>query len=132
MIRCYDGQADSGNRTPWFPVSLFLLVFAWASIGAGWECQDATIFFTHKPSDYYGSGEYFASCPETGTPIRCYHYHRHWVCEKGETYYWDRNLESAARTACGCPLPPGVAPASPAVSENPAKRLSFDLERLSE
>lgn len=87
-----------------------------------WECADDAVPFTHKPSDYYGSGEYFATCPETGVQIRCYHYHRHWVCEKSETYYWDRNLESAARTACDCPLPDGVAPASPAVSTKPAKR----------
>jgi hypothetical protein len=114
-------QVDSGKKSPWFPVLLFLLAIAGASAAADWECRDTAVSFTHKPSDYYGPGEYFASCPESGAPIRCYHYNRHWVCEKGETYYWDRNLESAARTACGCPLPPGTAPAAPAVSHKPAE-----------
>jgi hypothetical protein len=61
--------------------------------GHAWECADDAVPFTHKPSDYYGSGEYFATCPETGVQIRCYHYHRHWVCEKGDVYFWDRNLD---------------------------------------
>lgn len=91
--------------------------------GNAWECDDKVVPFTHEPSDYYGSGEYFATCPETDVQIRCYHYHRHWVCEKEETYFWDRNLESAARIACGCSLPEGVAPASPAVSTNPDTRI---------
>ncbi len=90
--------------------------------GNAWECEDEAIPFSHKPSDYYGSGEYVATCPEVDVQIRCYHYHRHWVCEKKETYFWDRNLESAARTACDCPLPDGVAPASPAVSAKPTTR----------
>jgi hypothetical protein len=88
----------------------------------GWEC-DGGVQFTHKPSDYYGSGEYFSSCPRETTQIRCYHYHRHWVCQKGDTLYWDRNLDSAARAACGCPLQPGTVPASPAVSKNPENRI---------
>jgi hypothetical protein len=90
--------------------------------GHAWECADDAVAFAHEPSDYYGSGEYFATCPETDVQIRCYHYPRHWVCEKGDVYFWDRNLDSAARTACGCPLPDGVAPASPAVSTKPANR----------
>ncbi len=88
----------------------------------GWECEDGKIAFRHKPSDYYGSGEYLTDCPQTGARIRCYHYHRHWVCQKNEDFYWDRNLESAARSACGCPLPHGVAPASPAISKEPGSR----------
>jgi hypothetical protein len=57
------------------------------------------------------------------TDIRCYHYHRHWVCEKGEWLYWDRNLDSAARVACGCALPTGTAPSAPAVTKQPAERV---------
>ncbi|MBW2430586.1 MAG: hypothetical protein JRF56_16620 [Deltaproteobacteria bacterium] len=59
------------------------------------------------------------NCPAEGVRIRCYRYHRHWICEKGDTLYWDRNLESAARTACGCDLPSDTAPASPATSGKP-------------
>jgi hypothetical protein len=99
-----------------FPLSLSV------SPGDAWECEDESVPFTYKPSDYYGSGEYFALCPEITVQIRCYRYHRHWVCQKGTTYYWDRNLESAARTACNCHLPEGVIPASPAISKEPETR----------
>ncbi len=102
--------------------SLLVPLLIGAASGHAWECSDEAVPFTHEPSDYYGSGEYFATCPETDVQIRCYHYHRHWVCEKGDVYFWDRNLDSAARTACGCPLPDGVAPASPAESTKPANR----------
>jgi hypothetical protein len=99
---------------------LWLLLFS--SAAHAWECDIDRVPFTHRPSDYYGSGEYFATCPQSEASIRCYHYHRHWICQKNEAFYWDRNLESAARTACGCPLPQGVAPASPAISKKPATR----------
>jgi hypothetical protein len=63
------------------------------------------------------------NCPGDGVRIRCYHYHRHWVCEKGKTLYWDRRLDSAARTACGCNLPPDTMPASPATSGKPGTEI---------
>jgi len=100
----------------------FLFPFSIVAHGAQWHCDDAQVPFVHTPSDYYGPGEYRATCPQSGRSIRCYHYHRHWVCQKGDTFYWDRNLASAARTACGCPLPRGTAPSSPAVSKNPPTR----------
>jgi hypothetical protein len=93
---------------------LLLLIGSLSDIALAGDCRE--IVFEHKPSDYYGSGEYFMTCPGEGDRIRCYHYHRHWVCEKGDTLYWDRRLESAARTACGCNLPSDTAPASPATS----------------
>ncbi|MEW5724187.1 MAG: hypothetical protein AB1896_13845 [Thermodesulfobacteriota bacterium] len=62
-------------------------------------------------------------CPEDGAPIRCHKYHWHWVCRKGDTLYWDRRLDTAARAACGCPPLPGVAPATPAVSGPPHEGL---------
>lgn len=102
----------------WFLFPLFLSV---PPVDA-WECEDDSVSFTHRPSDYYGSGAYLAVCPKIDVQIRCYHYHRHWVCQKEETFYWDRNLASAARTACDCPLPEGVAPSSPAVSIEPETR----------
>jgi hypothetical protein len=92
-------------------------------LAGGWRCQDPAVAFRHEPSDYYGSGQYFTQCPDNGQEIRCYHYHRHWVCEKENTLYWDRNLESAARAACSCPLPPDTQPAAPAVTEKPVKRI---------
>jgi len=76
------------------------------------------LVFEYKPPAYYGYGEYFAECPD-GARIRCYHYHWDWICEKGETLYWDRRLEAAAHAACGCPMPEGVAPASPFTSGRP-------------
>jgi len=87
-----------------------------------WECNDEKIIFNHVPSQYYGSGQYFSDCPDKNECIRCYQYHRHWICEKNETYYWDRNLESAARAACGCTFPDGVKPSAPAVSKKPKTR----------
>jgi hypothetical protein len=106
-----------------FPIRVLLLgLLLFSSVAYAWECDSNRIPFTHRPSDYYGSGEYFATCPQDDTPIRCYHYHRHWICQKNETFYWDRNRESAARTACGCSLLQGVAPASPAISKEPSTR----------
>ena len=90
-------------------VGCSLLLFSVALPANAWQCDDARVSFEHHPSDYYGDGEYLSQCPDDETPIRCYHYHRHWICEKGDQYYWDRNLESAARAACGCTLPDGVA-----------------------
>ena len=84
-----------------------------------WAADCGSLSFEHRPSTYYGSGEYFMTCPGEDIRIRCYHYHRHWVCEKGTTLYWDRRLVSAARTACGCELPNDTAPASPATSGKP-------------
>jgi hypothetical protein len=83
------------------------------------ECRNIT--FEYQPSDFYGPGDYFLICPAEQVRIRCYHYHRHWVCEKDELLYWDRRLESAARTACGCPLPPDTVPAAPATSVHPGE-----------
>jgi hypothetical protein len=91
-----------------------LLIGCYAPNGLARDC--GVVVFEYKPSDYYGPGEYFTTCPAEKIRIRCYHYHRHWVCEKGETLYWDRRLESAARTACGCSLPSNSAPSSPATS----------------
>ena len=86
-------------------------------------CPQTPFVFRHAPSDYYGAGQFFADCPKDGAPIRCYHYHRHWICEKAGTLFWDRNLETAARSACGCPPLPETLPASPAVSDNPDQRV---------
>ena len=96
---------------------LLLLISVFAGINLAEDC--GKIDFEHKPSDYYGPGDYFMTCPADGIRIRCYHYHRHWVCEKGTTLYWDRRMETAARTACGCNLPADIAPASPATSGKP-------------
>jgi hypothetical protein len=90
------------------------LITSLCSPDAAHDCRD--LHFEHIPSKYYGSGQYFMNCPDEGIRIRCYHYHRHWVCEKGQTLYWDRRLDSAARTACGCSLPNDTVPASPAIS----------------
>ena len=98
-------------------IILLLLLGSFCSFALAEDCRDLS--FEHKPSEYYGSGEYFMICPGDGIRIRCYHYHRHWVCEKGKTLYWDRRLDSAARTACGCSLPADKAPASPATSSKP-------------
>jgi hypothetical protein len=94
-----------------------LLIGSLCSFSLAEDCRDLS--FEHKPSEYYGSGEYFMTCPRDEIRIRCYHYHRHWVCENGKILYWDRRLESSARTACGCNLPPDVVPASPATSGKP-------------
>lgn len=102
-------------------VFLLALLFSLPK-GHAWECADDRVAFTHNPSDYYGSGEYLTTCPQRDETIRCYHYHRHWVCQKKAHFYWDRNLQSAARMACDCPLPEGVAPASPAISTEPDSR----------
>ena len=97
------------------------LVAILCGAGPAEDCRE--IVFEHKPSDYYGPGEYFWTCPGDSARIRCYHYHRHWVCEKGDTLYWDRRLDSAARTACGCDLPSDIAPASPATSGKPGGKI---------
>jgi hypothetical protein len=96
-------------------ICILLLIFSclFSSNVIADECLK--LKFEHRPSEYYGPGEYFATCPE-GEIIRCYHYHRHWVCEKDDILYWDRNMESAARISCNCKLPPDTAPASPAIS----------------
>jgi len=108
-------------RFYWLVLFYLLLSGVHADIGLAGDC--GKVVFEHKPSDYYGSGEYFMTCPADGIRIRCYHYHRHWVCEKADTLYWDRRLETAARTACGCSLPAGVAPASPATSKKPGVKI---------
>ena len=104
-------------RRHYFVLIPLILVAALCSPSPAADCRDLS--FEHKPSTYYGSGEYFMTCPAEDVRIRCYHYHRHWVCEKGTTLYWDRRLDTAARTACGCELPPDTAPASPATSGKP-------------
>jgi len=108
-------------RFRWLLLFYLLLTGVLANIGLAGDCGE--IVFEHKPSDYYGSGEYFMTCPAEGIRIRCYHYHRHWVCEKADTLYWDRRLETAARTACRCNLPVGIAPASPATSGKPGGKI---------
>ncbi|MCG6905649.1 MAG: hypothetical protein LJE63_03405 [Desulfobacteraceae bacterium] len=80
---------------------------------------------------YYIYPEYVAVCPRGGAGIRCYRYHWDWVCEKGDTLYWDRRLEAAAHAACGCPPPAGVASASPAVSAKPRETLFGGARELS-
>ena len=97
----------------WICYQLFIFNSLYTSNVIAGDCLK--LKFEHTPSEYYGPGEYFTSCPE-GEMVRCYHYHRHWVCEKDDILYWDRRLESAARLACNCKLPPDTAPASPAVS----------------
>jgi hypothetical protein len=127
--RCPNAECMTAENSD-FMIKIFSISFSILaatvflnSLSFGWECDDGGVEFTHKPSDYYGPGEYFSSCPRETAQIRCYHYHRHWICQKGDTLYWDRNLDSAARAACNCPLPPGTAPSSPAVSKNPEKRI---------
>jgi len=113
-----------------FLFTLFLLSFSVLSVNCfAWECKDKNIVFTHVPSIYYGSGEYFSDCPTKNDQIRCYHYHRHWICEKNETYYWDRNLESAARAACECSLPEDVRQSAPAVSKKPKTRFLETVDK---
>jgi hypothetical protein len=106
---------------------LFLLCLAivWGAAACTFSpaCPETPFVFRHEPSDYYGAGQFFAVCPAAGGTIRCYHYHRHWVCEKEGTLFWDRNLETAARSACGCPPLPETLPATPAVSGNPDQRV---------
>jgi len=109
-------------QTVFFLPEILLGILLYPFAAYAWECSDDRIPFVHKPSEYYGSGEYFATCPQGDARIRCYHYHRHWVCQKNESFYWDRNLESSARTACKCPLADGVAPASPSISKEPKSR----------
>lgn len=108
-------------------VIIAALLLPFMASGQAWECSDSRVDFDHKPSDYYGSGAYLTKCPQNGARIRCYHYHRHWVCKKKEFYYWDRNLESAARTACECSLPQDVTPSSAAVSKEPFTRFHDGL-----
>lgn len=101
------------------------LALAWgaAACTSGPACPETPFAFRHEPSDYYGAGQFFADCPAGGAGVRCYHYHRHWICEKEGSLFWDRNLETAARSACGCPPLPETLPAAPAVSGNPAQRV---------
>ena len=89
-----------------------VLVLSWATVRAG-DCD--RIVLKPEPYAYHIYPDHHAVCPD-GAPIRCYHYHWDWICEKGERLYWDRRLEAAAHAACGCPMPEGVAPASPYVS----------------
>jgi hypothetical protein len=117
-----------GLRSPYFDIALRSLVVltgfsVLAACSAVRSCPETSFAFTHQPSAYYGPGQYFSVCPTDGEPIRCHHYHRHWVCAKEGTLFWDRNLESAARSACDCPPLPGTLPAAPAVSQNPDQRV---------
>jgi hypothetical protein len=100
---------------------LFLQICNFSNSILADDCEH--IQFEHKPSEYYGPGDYFMNCSDDGVRIRCYHYHRHWICERDDTLYWDRRLESAARAACGCDLPSDTVPASPAISGRPKKEI---------
>jgi hypothetical protein len=102
-----------------FSAFLILLLCGFSNSIPAADCRNIT--FEHQPSGFYGPGDYFLTCPNEQVRIRCYHYHRHWVCEKDDLLYWDRRLESAARSACGCPLPPDTLPAAPARSGRPKK-----------
>ncbi len=106
-------------------IIMTIVVLSLAAVPAR-SCDE--IVFDHRPSDYYGSGRYLADCPDGGAAIACHHYHRHWVCVKEGIRYWDRNLTSAARAACGCPPAPGTAASSPAVSGPPAPDI-FSTEK---
>jgi hypothetical protein len=108
-----------------FSAFLILLICGCSNSIPAADCRNIT--FEHQPSDFYGPGDYFLTCPNEQVRIRCYHYHRHWVCEKDDLLYWDRRLESAARSACDCPLPPDTVPATPATSGHP-KRDIFGIE----
>jgi hypothetical protein len=93
-------------------VPVLVLILGWGPARAGDPCR---IVLTPEPYAYHIYPNHHAVCPD-GTPSRCYHYHWDWICEKGGKLYWDRRLEAAAHAACGCPMPEGVAPASPHVS----------------
>jgi hypothetical protein len=125
MINIAQSAQVVGRRDTAAMLLLLCIAVAWGatSCSSGPSCPDRLFVFRHEPSDYYGAGQFFATCPSDGEAIRCYHYHRHWICEKADTLFWDRNLESAARSACGCPPLPETLPASPAVSENPEQRV---------
>ncbi|MFH1139792.1 MAG: hypothetical protein V1816_27255 [Pseudomonadota bacterium] len=91
------------------------LFLASPAVAAAGDCADLVL--TPRPPAYHIYPDHYAVCPGAGVGIRCYHYHWDWVCEKGDKLYWDRRLEAAAHAACGCPMPEGVAPASPFVSD---------------
>jgi hypothetical protein len=81
------------------------------------DCSDLTL--TPEDHAFYIYPIHHGRCPGNETAIRCHKYHWHWVCQRGDTLYWDRRMEAAAHAACGCPMPEGVAPSSPAVSGKP-------------
>lgn len=85
------------------------------------DCADIALV----PEDfaYHIYPIHHGQCPGDGEAIRCHKYHWHWVCRKGDVLYWDRRLDTAARTACGCPPAAGAAPATPAVSPLPRDEL---------
>lgn len=97
-------------------VAFYVLLYLYTPALCG---DSGPLILEHIPSKYYGFGYYYTTCSKDGTQIRCYHYHRHWVCEKGNILYWDRRLEAAARAACGCSMPDEIVPASPAISGKP-------------
>ena len=129
MMPPVSGAARGGPYGHPFPdramrvTAIFILTVVLSGCISGFSCPETPFVFAQRPSDYYGPGQFFSRCPGDGEPIRCYHYHRHWICERGDTLYWDRNLESAARSACGCPPLPGTRPAAPAQSGNPDRRV---------
>ena len=88
------------------------LIFTLVPISQAEECCDLKL--------YNVNGDYYSICPDDDIRIHCYRYRWHWVCEKGDLLYWDRRLESAALSACGCPLPDDIAPATPAISIRPS------------
>lgn len=117
---CWSGRP---GRIHWIlPTGLWILILT-MTLGfisppqarAG-DCQNL-VLETREPA-YHIYPNHYGVCPD-GVDIRCYHYHWDWICEKGDKLYWDRNLQAAALAACGCPMTPGLAQASPFVSEKP-------------
>ena len=104
-------------------VLIFLISTLTTTARAG-DCGHLTLE-TREPA-YHIYPNHYGVCPD-GTPIRCYHYHWDWICEKGDKLYWDRNLQAAALASCGCPMPPGLAQASPFVSDKPPEDI-FDAK----
>ena len=102
----------------WLVIPLLCWSWGWSAVtpALAGDC-DSLVLETRRPA-YHIYPDHYTTCPD-GIEIRCYHYHWDWVCEKGDKLYWDRRLEAAAHAACGCPMPPGVAPAWPHVSDRP-------------
>jgi hypothetical protein len=96
------------------------LIFASVPVSQAEECHNLKLHSVN--------GDYYSICSDDNIQIHCYHYRWHWVCEKADLLYWDRRLESAALSACGCPLPDDIAPATPAISIRP----SGDIQTVNE
>ena len=111
--RRYRGRKPTLRLLPLTSAVCWVLLFS--GIALAGDCSDLVL--TPHPPAYHIYPDHYAVCPTDSVKIRCYHYHWDWVCEKGDKLYWDRRLEAAAHAACGCPMPDGVAPASPHVSD---------------